>query len=92
MRTPTARIATINIAKAVFGAASAVVNVVVEVLANVVVEVLTDEVVEVLANAVVEVLVSAEVEVPVTVVIVVTVTLCDPSMNWRITIVRPNTS
>jgi hypothetical protein len=73
VRTTTARIATINIAKAEFGVASAVANVVVGVLANAVVEVLANPV-EVLANVVVE--------VPVTVVPAVTVvTFCDPSMN-----------
>jgi hypothetical protein len=46
VRTTTARIATINIAKAEFGVASAVANAVVETLASVVVEVLTNAVVE----------------------------------------------
>jgi hypothetical protein len=70
VRTTTARIATINIAKAEFGVASAVANAVVEVLTNAV---------EVLVNVVVEVLTNAVVEMPVTVV--PAVTFCDPSMN-----------
>ena len=79
MRTSTARIAMINIAKAKFGAASAVANVVVEALANIV-EVLPNAVVEVLE--VLEVLPNIVVEVPVTVVTAPTVTFCDPCMNW----------
>jgi hypothetical protein len=75
-RTATARIAMINIAKAEFGVASAVVSVVVEVIVNVLVEVLAS-VVEVLASLVVEVLANDVVEVLASVVVeVLTVTSC----------------